>query len=1235
MKKILGLDIGTNSIGWALIKDDIAPEILGMGSRIIPLSSDDETEFTKGNAISKNQKRTEKRSARRNKYRYKLRRKYLIDVLSKYNMMPDTDLFNLAPVQLFELRDKALNQPLTLREIGRILYHLNQKRGYKSSRKEERKEGEKVTDYLQEIGNREKSLGADTIGQFFSKKLNEDYAKRGNFVGYRIKEQVFNRDTYISEFDKIWSSQAKYHPDILSEDLKVLLRDEIIYHQRPLKSQKSLVSVCDFEGKVFKTETGKEVFAGPKVAPKSSPVFQLCKIWESINNISLKKRNLQTNKYENYTVPQNKKQEIFEALNRKDKLTLPELLKILGIKKEEALANALIEKKGIQGNLTLSELESYIPIEFAHLLEFQPQIEEYTELADANTGEAITRKRLKGDIEKQPLYQLWHCIYSIENTDELKKVLETKFSLPTSIITSLVKIDFTKQSFGNKSVKAMRKILPYLMDGLTYDKACYMAGYNHSDSLTKEENLNRKLKDKLKLLEKNSLRQPIVEKILNQVINLVNAVIKKYGRPDEIRVELARELKQSREERNTTFKRNNDTEKNHNRIRKLLEEHSEFAKKKVTNRDIERYKLWEEFEGVSPYDPGKLISISELYSGIYDIEHILPKSIVFDDSYSNKTLCPRKMNSGQHAKNQLTGYDFMKTRSKTQLDDFLALVQANKKISRTKRNKLLMAATDISSDFIERQLRETQYISRKSREILGEVCRDVYVTSGKVTSRLRNLWGWENALMDLQLPKYRSLGLVEIVTYESNGQTHKKETIPEWSKRDDHRHHALDALTIAATKQGFIQRINTLNAEQTRNEMYEEVKNTFYNEKLSLLDKYLIKNKPFETAQVSNALENVLISFKSGKRIAVKGNRKIKKNGKTLVVQKSVIIPRGPLSEENVYGKIKSLERNVPINKAFLKSELIFKDKIRELVNARIAEYPGDIQAAIKSLKASPIMYKDKELTYATMLKDESVRKYPIESLTDKDLKFIVDTQVRDIITKRLIANDNNTKAAFKDLANNPVWLNEELKIPIHTVRCYTKSESLEPLYYNKDNEPIAFVIPGNNQHLALYKDENGKVKEHIVSFWHAVERKKMGLPGIIYNPLEVHQLIEEGKITTSVSFIEKLPARDWEYISSFQLNEMVIFDIGNEEFETYLLSRNYKAISEKLYRVQKISSGDYNFRHHLETKVDNKINGEKDDLKFMNTGRLIRLRSEEALFKRNPIKVRLNNLGEIVQIGV
>jgi CRISPR-associated endonuclease Csn1 len=383
---------------------------------------------------------------------------------------------------------------------------------------------------------------------------------------------------------------------------------------------------------------------------------------------------------------------------------------------------------------------------------------------------------------------------------------------------------------------------------------------------------------------------------------------------------------------------------------------------------------------------GQPISLTEAIKGTeVDIEHIIPKSKLFDDSQSNKTLAHRRCNS---TKGDMTAYDFMKAKSPEVFNQYVERVNslfANKIISKAKRDKLLMSEDNIPDNFIDRQLRESQYIAKKAREILQTICHNVWSTSGTVTSELRHLWGWDDVTMNLQMPKYKELGLTETVEWESeHGKNkHTKEVIKDWTKRDDHRHHAVDALTIACTKQGFIQRFNTLSASKTREDMLKEIeqRSEQYKEKLSLLEKYIVSQRPISVADAEKAVSDILISFKSGKKVAVKGKRKIGKRGNKKVVQENIIVPRGELHEQFVYGKIKTIETNKTVKYLFANPHLIFKPYIKTLIEKRLGKFENDKKKALASLKKEPIYLdtdKTKELEYGTCFKEEFVKKYTV-----------------------------------------------------------------------------------------------------------------------------------------------------------------------------------------------------------------------------------------------------------------
>lgn len=1238
-KKILGLDLGVSSIGWALVKEenDKPSEIIGMGVRIIPLDTDENDEFIKGNAISKNQNRTQKRTMRRGYYRYVLRRRALTAELKKHNMFDET-LFNLSQLQLWELRAKAATEKISLTELGRVLYHLNQKRGYKSSRSEENA-NKKDTEYVAEIKNRYQLLKQEgkTIGQKFYEELK-------NNPHYRIKQQVFPREAYMEEYDIIMNTQQQYYPVILTDELIQHIRNDIIYFQRKLKSQKGLVSICEFEGFYVKNQQGKEIFVGPKVAHRSNPIFQVEKIWESINNIVIKnKRN------EIFDITPEHKQKIFEYLDNNERLSQAELYKILGIKdKNDWFGNKMLSK-GIQGNLTKVAIKNALNnatleqqwLQFNLKINVCPKQSKVYQI-NPDTGEIVNeldRKVVDESFINEPLYQLWHTIYSIQDIEECKNALIKKFGFDNDTAERLAKIDFAKQSYGNKSVKAIRKILPYLMDSYKYSDAASLAGYNHSNSLTKEQIQAKKLLDQIPLLQKNSLRQPVVEKILNQMIHVVNDIIDekrgwvtKEEREQglfEIRVELARELKQSKEERNETFKNINKIERENAEIEKRLQELGVRA----TRNNIIKYRLFNEISenkiNAMCIYTGKIFSLADALNGDnIDVEHIIPRSLLFDDSQSNKTLTFRWINQekGNH-----TAYDYMASKGQVALNEYIERVNDLYKkgiIKKSKRDKLLMSTKDIPQDFIDRQLRESQYISRKSREILGQISKNVWATGGGVTEYLRRLWGWDDILMNLQLKRIKEIVtnpveeditfIDKVVTHD--GHVHQKEKIKGWTKRDDHRHHAIDALVIACTKQGYIQRLNTLSAQGVRDELYKEVseRNIEFRETLSLVDKYFISQKPFDTRQVEEKASQIIVSFKPGKKVATWGKRFVRKKGKRILAQRRILVPRGALSEESVYGKIKTIEKNKPVKYLFENPHLIFKPYIKELVEKRLAEYNGDAKKALASLKNNPIYLDENKtikLEYGTCFKEDYVIKYPLTSIKPKDAEYIVDKKVRELVLERLKQHNNNEKEAFKD----PLYLDKNQTIQIKSVRLFTGLSAVEPIKYSKEGQPIGFVKPGNNHHIAIYIDEQGNKIPHLCTFWHAVERKKYGLPVVIENPNVIWNTILNSQEKYPQSFLEKLPKDNWTLYQYFQPNE--IFLIKPENL-------NHLKDYDCLYRLQKMSIINQQinlwFRQIFETQV-------KDDNNARKTLRFYNIQSIGALERLNPRKIQINRLGEIV----
>ena len=1185
-KHVLGLDLGVGSIGWCLIALDAQgdpAEILGIGSRVVPLNNaTDAADFSIGKAFTANQERTARRTMRRSFARYQLRRYRLRRELEKVGMLPDAALIQLPLLELWELRERAATagRRLTLPELGRVLCHINQKRGYRHVKSDAAAivgdEGEKKKDsnsaYLAGIRANDEKLQAEhkTVGQYFAEQLrqNQSESPTGG-ISYRIKDQIFSRQRYIDEYDQIMAAQRVHYPDILTDEFIRMLRDEVIFMQRPLKSCKHLVSLCEFEkqekvmrvqqddGKGGRQLVERRVKFGPKVAPKSSPLFQLCRIYEAVNNIRLTRPDGSPR-----DITPEERAKIVAHLQSSASLSFAALKKLL---KEKALiADQLTTKSGLKGNSTRVALASALQPypQYHHLLDMELETRMMTvQLTDEETGEVTEREVavVTDSYVRQPLYHLWHILYSIEERDAMRRALikqlgMKKEDLDGGLLDQLYRLDFVKPGYGNKSAKFICKLLPQLQQGLGYSEACAAVGYRHSNSPTSEEITERTLLEKIPLLQRNELRQPLVEKILNQMINLVNALKAEYG-VDEVRVELARELKMSREERERMAEGNRRREKENKAIAEKIRECGLFP----TKSRIRKYMLWEE-AGEKCLYCGQILTLSQCLNGDdMEVEHIIPKSVLYDDSYGNKTCACRRCNK---EKGNRTALEYI--RAKGWEAEYMERINGlldKKAISYSKHQRLRWLKEDIPSDFLERQLRLTQYISRQAMAILQQGIRRVSASEGGVTARLRSLWGYDDILHTLNLDRYDSMGETERVSRE--GETTEKLRIKDWSKRKDHRHHAIDALVVASTRQGYIQRLNRVSSESEREAMSGEIEmqKVTKTDKLSLLERWLTQRPHLSVRAVSDKVAEILISYRPGKRVVTRGRNIYLRHGKKCV-QSGLLVPRGPLSKETIYGQI--------------------------MVNGE----------------------------------QQIVCKYDLHSLKAKDVDYVVDLALRKRLKELLAQHGGKEKEAFA----GDVYMDEAgTQGPIRSVRCFTglDRDKMKAVKYDEQGEAVGFVSPRNNHHLAIYRTPKGKLVESIVTFWDAVDRARYGIPLVITHPREVmEQVLQRGDVPESV--LSLLPPSDWVFVDSLQQDEMVIIGLSDEELQRALETQDYRKLSEHLYRVQKISSSYYVFRYHLETSVADDKNTSGRIPKFH------RVQSLKAYEEKSIRKVRVDLLGRI-----
>ena len=1344
MKKILGLDLGVSSIGWALVNEaenkDEKSSIIRLGVRVNPLTVDEKGNFETGKSITTNADRTLKRSMRRNLQRYKLRRAALIDSLKSYGWIKEDSILvesgKDTTFQTLRLRAKAAEEEISLEELARVFLIINKKRGYKSSRKlnkdENPEEGSAIddmetarilnqegitpgeysyrllcngkedknlpkfyksdlenefehiwefqkrfypdimTDTLKENlrGKNEKQTWAicekpfsiagikrTTKGKELIKenylwrsqalkeqlnleqlavvlqKVNAQLKNSDSYLGkisdrskelyfrhrtvgqYQLeqllenphcslKNQVFYRQDYMEEFDRIWETQSRFHPE-MTPDKKKIIRDIIIFYQRPLKSQKSLISYCEFE-------------KGRKVCPKSSPVFQEFKIWQMLNNL----------KVDGEYLDLEYKQLLFRELSIRKELSKADTLKLLFGKPKGHEMNF----RKLEGNRTQATLfQAYskiLSLSGHDEIDFSKSADEiidktaavFSALGISTDILAFDSSKSGKEMENEPLYRLWHLMYSYTEDNSktgynsLVSKLHEEFGFTPEYGKILASVTF-EDDYGSLSTKAICRILPFMKNGMEYSAACTEAGYRHSQrSLTKDEIENKEYKDRLDILPKNSLRNPVVEKILNQMINVINGVIDTYGKPDEIRIELARELKKNAAERQKAIDAINKSTKENKEIEEILKR--DFGMAHVSRNSIIRYKLYMELKdnGFKTLYSNTYIPREDLFSKRFDIEHIIPQSRLFDDSFANKTLESKDINI---TKGDMTAIDFIADkygqegveRYKSTVD----MLFGKGAISKTKYHNLLRTQNDIPENFIQRDLRDTQYISRKALEILGDIVKSVVATSGEITARLREDWGLVDVMKELNWDKYDKSGMTEYYN-DSDGRIISR--IKDWTKRNDHRHHAMDALTVAFTKRSIIQYLNTLNAKDK--EQQQEITS-----KGRLLPPMPFDELRYETKK---HLDDILVSIKAKNKVVTRNTNKTKSKGG--YKEKIQLTPRGQLHNETVYGEILQYDckdEKVGSNFDADKIATVACERFRNALYQRLAQYGGNPKKAFSgsnSLEKNPL-FTDILHSEEVPQKVKTVRLIPVYTIRkqiDPSLKIekVIDCHIRQILSNRLEEFGNDPKKAFSNLDENPIWLNKEKGIqikrvtisgPANVYALHDKHDMSGIPILSSRGEPIPsdFVSLSNNHHIAIYMDSDGNLQEQPVPFMEAVARVSLGDPII-----DKTYRVKDG----------------WKFLFSMKQNEYFVFpnkETGYDPNSIDLLNPvNYPVISKNLFRVQKLSSKYYVFRHHLETNVD-----EPKDLRDITWKRIQNTNNLKGI-----AKVRIDHLGNIVQTG-
>jgi len=739
---VLGIDLGANSLGTALI-DRNAQQIRFTGVRIFAAgvnNLDESKEAPRG---------VERRMARQQRKQIDRRRRRFhntFGILQHAGLLPpgprtpeyfaalDNNLrekFGNPEKLPYAIRAAALDQLLDPFELGRALVHLAQRRGFLSNSKaveKDEKEAGKVKEGIAELEQNIAAANCRTLGEYFAKHV--DPKQR------RIRARYTQRKMYQNEFEAIWRAQLSFGSTLLTATLKSRLANAIFF-QRPLKSQADKVGRCELE-------------PGCKRAPVALLEVQRFRFLSVLNNLRIVDTDGRNDRLSDV-----QRAAVLARSETGEKLAFSKLKKPLGLEKNQSFSAESGGAEDLPGVPSAYRLRKALTRAWDDLTpERQRELVEFLVLGAGH-----------------PEDQIAHLIAGFE-FDEATASAAVATALP--------------QGYYSISLEAIRKMMPLLAAGQSYATARkeIYGEVRRSEPVALLPALNTETVRNLI----GDVRNPIVMRSLSELRKTVNAIVRKYGKPEFIHIELARDVRRNADERARLSKRNNDQRKTREAATQHIASVQGIPVGNITRRDVEKYLLAQECGFRCPYS-GRTISMEALFGqhALFHIEHVVPYSASMDNSFDNKTLCYHELNAVK--------------RDRTPWEAFGASGDWENIVERVKRwpapnprklRRFLMNETDrakLLEEFSSRQLNDTRYASRLAALYLGllyggtvdaDGSKRVFTCSGPVTSILRDVWD-----------------LNRILNPASPGKS-----------REDHRHHAVDAAAIALCSQGMVQRLS-------------------------------------------------------------------------------------------------------------------------------------------------------------------------------------------------------------------------------------------------------------------------------------------------------------------------------------------------------------------------------------------------------------------------------------------
>ena len=788
---VLGLDLGPNSVGWALVDDNLKnpskSRVVDMGVRVFPEGVD---AFDTGKESSRSETRRVARGMRRQTTRRVRRRRYLKAALIEAGLWPADDtiaedaLYGLDP---YYLRARALHEKLSPHELGRVFLHLSSRRGFKSNRKRDRADSE-VKGMLAEINENEaerEAGGFETIGAWLADKCpkpgrlaREYHTNRQENDHDRVRNRHLARSQYEDEFEAIWTAQAKHNPKLLVDKLKYgclgkqtypckprrrLKRTSpleafgihgLVFYQRSMYWPKSVVGLCELEPK-------------QKRCPRSDRRYQRFRLLQEVNNL----RFIDPDQNEEHKLTDDQRQLLLEKLSRTKEMTFDQIRKALGF------------LESVKFNLERGQRSKLLGVPIDAMFA---------------AGKVLGKKWY--DRPEGEKTEIVRTLLDNEGDDEsFIEAAVSRWNITSEQAEAVLGVDLPA-GYGNLSLKALERLLPHMEKGLIYmaddetNSAMHAAGYFRRDQL------QRRIFDKLPIPQRvrdcpiGDIPNPVVKRTLTEVRRVINSIIHEHGKPDAVHIEMARSVQQGSEKRKEASKRMRAREKQ----REDAAERIRDCGARPTREKILKYLLWEQQCGECIFS-GKPISLEKLYGegGGVEIEHVLPRSRSLEDSQMNKVVCLREENAD---KGNRTPYEWLADTDPGKYDAICqragAIMRAGK-MPYAKYRRFIQKELD-TDQFAARQLTDTGYIAKATAEYVSclfDKKHKVLGLKGQLTSELRWHWGLETVLEDIE---------------NSPAWVEQAKLRPGEKNRADHRHHAIDALVVALTNRSRLQQLSDI-----------------------------------------------------------------------------------------------------------------------------------------------------------------------------------------------------------------------------------------------------------------------------------------------------------------------------------------------------------------------------------------------------------------------------------------